>query len=875
MLAILEDQYGAVLERGLFRVHYDDGAFHLSYYDHKLPLSPRTYNQILGYRLESLVAALGPADVNIQELRSILTAISYLPPRTETDPERMAERNREKEIIKRRIAALYQENAAIRAAIEESVRTFNGAVGDPRSFDLLDRLLQDQVYRLAYWRVAADQINYRRFFDINDLAAIRVEVPEVFQATHQLVLRMLLDKKVTGLRIDHADGLWNPLLYLRELQSSYFSAQVQARLGNDRAQMSEEARAELEQEVLTGFASYLAQENATWPLYTVVEKILAPGETLAADWPIYGTTGYDFLNDVSGIFIDRKNREAFDTLYSRFGGRPMHYANLINGTKKMIMLVSMPSEINALGHKLERIAERNRRYRDFTLNGLTFALREVIACLPVYRTYITGPEAVSERDRNYLEAAVAEAKKRNQRTAEAIFDFVLDCLLLRNLRDFSEADQRALITFTMKFQQITGPVMAKGVEDTAFYIYNRLLALNEVGGSPEHFGSSVADFHKKNLERQRRLPHSMLATSTHDTKLSEDVRARLCVLSEIPDEWQAAITRFHECNAGKKTSVDTELAPDCNDEYLLYQALVGAWPMTEMSAEARACFRERIVGYMLKAIKEAKVHTSWINPNEPYENAVRNFVLGIFPGESPAAEAPTAEAAPASEFFTELGRFAQRVAYFGRWNSLSQCLLKLCCPGVPDIYQGCELWNLALVDPDNRGPVDFAERLALLAALKERASSTDATVLARELTETSADGRIKLYTVWKTLGLRRARPDLFTEGSYQPLTAHGLHENHVCSFARTLGNEEVLVVAPRLPVRLTARQERYPLGSEVWQDTSLTLPGGMRAASYRDVFTGAVLKPKEIAGQRGLLLGEVLAHFPLALLEAIDDRKGP
>ena len=872
LLAILEDQYGKVLERGLFRLEYKDGTFSILYHSHNLPVAPRSYNQILTHRLEALLESPGERDENVQELRSIITAISYLPRSTETEQDKVMERNREKEIIKRRIDALYQASSVVRAAIDESVRLFNGAVGEPRSFDLLDELLQKQIYRLAFWRVAADQINYRRFFDINELAAIRVEVPEVFQATHQLVLRLLMEKKVTGVRIDHADGLWNPLLYLRELQSSYFAAQVQARLASDRSHMTAEARAEFDQEVASGFTSYLAQQGVPWPLYVVVEKILAQGETLAADWPVSGTTGYDFLNEVGGIFVDGRSREAFDEIYVKFSGNSLRYCNLVNSMKKMIMLVSMSSEINALGHRLDRIAERNRRYRDFTLNGLTFALREVIACLPVYRTYVTGPSAVSERDRMYLEAAVAEAKKRNQRTAESTFDFILESLLLRNLADFSEKDQHELILFAMKFQQITGPIMAKGVEDTSFYVYNRLMALNEVGGSPERFGTSVEEFHARNLDRSRQLPHSMLATSTHDTKLSEDVRARLFVLSEIPEEWRSALERFSQLNKSKRTLIDSELAPDSNDEYLLYQALIGAWPTGgAQAAQPLAAFRERIVQYMMKAIKEAKVHTSWVNQNEPYEAAVRDFTLAILPAEP---EAPESGEPSELHFTAELGRFAQRVAYYGRWNSLAQSLLKLTSPGVPDLYQGCELWSFTLVDPDNRGPVDFEQRRQLLSALRERAQQTSASLLAHELVESSEDGRIKLYTIWKALGLRSSQPELFTRGDYLPLTAGGKRAEHVCAFARTLGSRSVLVVVPRLIVGLTAGQERAPLKHEVWQDTWLAIPEGLRAGSYRDVFTGAVLTPQEVAagGQRGLLLGDILSTFPVALLEEVDAR---
>ncbi|HEX5688368.1 MAG TPA: malto-oligosyltrehalose synthase, partial [Roseiflexaceae bacterium] len=435
---------------------------------------------------------------------------------------------------------------------DESIRVFNGQIGDPASFDLLDELLDAQVYRPAFWRVAAEEINYRRFFDINELAAIRVELPEVFQATHQLALRLLAEGRATGLRIDHPDGLWDPAGYFRQLQERY------AELLAERTQ--------------PGDATPL-------PLYVVAEKILAETETVPKSWQIDGTTGYDFMNAVNGLFVSQANAAIFQTIYSHFTASEVNFLSLTNSTKKMIMLVSLASEINELSQQLERIAERNRRYRDFTLGSLTFAIREVLACLPIYRTYITGPDGVAARDQLAIETAVAEAKKRNPRTAESIFDFIRDTLLFRNLHRFAADDLPQLTDVVMKFQQLSGPVMAKGVEDTAFYIYNRLASLNEVGGHPERFGHSVADFHQQNIARCERWPHAMLATSTHDTKRSEDVRARIDVLSEMPDAWLGLLTRWSQQNAARKQLLGGEMAPDSNDEYLLYQTVLGAWPL--------------------------------------------------------------------------------------------------------------------------------------------------------------------------------------------------------------------------------------------------------------------------------------------------------
>ncbi len=878
LLPILGDQYGNVLERGEFRLVYEDGAFFIYYYDHKLPVAPRTYSQILSYQLDELIEMLGEDDAQLQELQSILTAISYLPLRNELAPDKIAERNREKEIIKRRLAALYSSSPPIQQAIGAAVTAFNGQVGDPQSFDLMDRLLEAQVYRPAFWRVATEEINYRRFFDINDLAAIRVELPEVFQATHQLIFSLLADGKATGLRIDHPDGLWDPPAYFRQLQENYLLHCLQRCLPADNGGNGGTDRAEVAAGVSAWLDTMLSQASRsdralTWPLYVVAEKILSAGESLPRDWAVDGTTGYDFLNAVNGIFVQSTNRKQFDRIYSHFTASTFHFADLVNVNKKRIMLVSLASEINELSYQLERISNRNRRYRDFTLNSLTFALREVIAALPVYRTYITGPETVAPWDARFIEQAVAEAKRRNPRTAEEIFNFIRDTLLLRNIATFAPEEQPSLIIFVMKFQQLTGPVMAKGVEDTTFYVYNRLVSLNEVGGHPEEFGSSVATFHRQNTERQRRWPHTMLASSTHDTKRSEDVRARINVLSELPREWQAALSRWSRQNNRKKTLVDGTPAPDRNDEYLLYQTLIGSWPLANsadgpgLTAQEWDEFRERIAAYMQKATKEAKVHTSWVNPNAAYDAAVQQFVLAVLDrqGRNP--------------FLANMRAFQQRVAYFGLFNALAQLVLKLTAPGMPDVYQGTELWDFSLVDPDNRRPVNYAERQALLDALQEQVSQAqqggngqDAVQLhdlASDLLAKRNDGRIKLYVTWQTLSLRGEHQQLFAEGDYLPLEAQGPKREHLCAFARRLDAAEIITIVPRLIVGLTGGIERLPLGAEVWDDTWLDLPDAQPGQRYRNRYTGELLTVTEHEETPGLPMAEVLRSFPVAVLERI------
>ena len=832
LLPILEDQYGNVLEEGKLRLAYEDGAFFIHYYDTKLPVGPRTYSSILGHRLDELAETLGKDNESLQELQSILTAISYLPLGTEADPEKLEERKREKEIIKRRIASLLQGSAQVRGAIDTALREFNGTVGDPQSFDLLDRLIEVQPYRLAFWRVAGEEINYRRFFDIDELAAIRVELPEVFQATHQLILRFLAEGKATGLRVDHPDGLWDPAAYFRQLQQNYASQRTRA--------------------IHDATLNPNRTQAPPWPLYVAAEKILSKGESLPEDWAVYGTTGYDFLNNVNGIFVEPANRDAVDKIYRDFIGRKIDFLNLINSTKKMIMLISLASEINSLSHQLDRISERNRHYRDFTLNSLTFAIREVIACLSVYRTYnnaTTG--AVSERDQKYIAAAVEEAKKRNPRTARALFDFIQDTLLLRNLNHFRAEDRRQVIDFVMELQQLTGPVMAKAVEDTAFYAYNRLISLNEVGGDPEQFGLSLEAFHRQNADRQRHWPHSMLTTSTHDTKRSEDVRARINVLSEIPPEWGTALERWSRINADKKSGVDGELAPDRNDEYLFYQTLIGAWPAESCTAKEFADFRERMAAYVQKAIKEAKVHTSWVNPNEAYDHAVSKFVKEVLVAD------------PKNSFLSDFMCFHRRVAYAGMLNSVAQTLLKIASPGAPDFYQGTELWDFSLVDPDNRRPVDFGKRMKLLKELKRREKEDRPSLIQNLLTQW-VDGKIKLYVTYKGLGFRRSHRSLFEAGNYIPIDAFDGTRDHICAFVRRKGKAWALVAVPRLITKLL-RGERPPLGEETWGSSALVLPEDAPEC-WLNILTGEELKviPSE---QRKLLpLASVLQSFPLALL---------
>jgi (1->4)-alpha-D-glucan 1-alpha-D-glucosylmutase len=868
LLPILEDQYGKALENGSFKLVFEEGSFSIHCSSRSLPLAPKTYRMILEYRLDALTESLGGEDPHLQELQSIITALGYLPVRTERDLDKVTERNREKEIIKRRIGALYEASPAVREAIEGTVTEFNGVVGDPRSFDNMDALLGRQAYRPAFWRVAAEEINYRRFFDINELAAIRMESREVFEATHELIFRLVATGNVTGLRIDHADGLWDPATYLCRLQDYCLKKMLSSEIGDmDDAEVDAVITGRLDDHV-----DARNERPGSWPVYVIVEKILSDEETLPAEWAAAGTVGYDFLNMTNGLFVDDSREDEITRVYADFIGGLIRWDTLVNSAKKMIMLISLAGEISALSHQLERISERHRWYRDFTLDTITFAIREVIASLGIYRTYITGADVVSARDRKYMEEAVADAKRRNPRTSKSLFDFVGDTLLLRTLENFPPSERGTVVDWVMKSQQITGPVMAKGVEDTAFYIFNRLASLNEVGGSPGRFGVSVGDFHRHNEAHVRQWPCSMLAGTTHDTKRSEDVRARLNVLSEIPGEWEAVLSKWREINAARKVFIDGEPAPDANDEYLLYQTLLGVWPMPvpgqrlDMSSAEGALLCDRIVEYMGKAVKEAKVHTSWVNPSPDYDEAMSRFVSEVLKGKD------------AETFLDVFLPTMERIAFFGRYNSLSQLLLRLTCPGIPDIYQGSELWDLRLVDPDNRGPVDYRLRKSVLAGMKKKIlrlekepdARTGWEKLVNELLRTDYDGRIKFYVLYRLLNFRRQVPDLFTTGGYVPLEADGAKQKHVCSFMRRHQGRSVITAVPRLVVGLTGGIETVPLGDDIWKDTWIQVPGVRPDTGFRNLFTGEGLSLQERNGSVGLNLSSVFRLFPVAFLVSED-----
>jgi (1->4)-alpha-D-glucan 1-alpha-D-glucosylmutase len=790
---------------------------------------------------------------HLQELLSIITALEHLPPRTEKNVEKIMERRREKEVIKRRLWNLYNECEILRAFIDDNIRIFNGEKGNPKSFDLFDNLLNDQAYRLSHWRVATEEINYRRFFDINELAAIRTEDPAVFKEAHRLIFKLIREKKVTGLRVDHADGLYNPAEYLSRLQKGCFlQFCLQAMPSFQDESVLEEKTGHLYDEAIFKNSS----PPIRMPLYIVGEKILTKSERMPEDWPIFSTTGYVFLNSVNGIFIDMENSKTFDDIYTRFIKSKVNYQDLVYEKKKLIMETSMPSEINMLGHYLNRLSEKNRHTRDFTLNSLTTAIVEVIANFPVYRTYVTR-SGVNERDRHYIEQAVSRAQRKNPALSATIFDFLENVLLLHYPEDFKEADQMEWLDFVMKFQQITGPVMAKGVEDTTFYAYNRFVSLNEVGGNPERFGTPLDTFHGQNIERTKFWPYAMISTSTHDTKRSEDVRARLNVLSEIPNEWRHSLLRWSRINKKKKSVIEGQWVPDRDEEYLLYQTLIGVWPIHPMDGDGYEIFKKRIKDYMLKAIREAKVNTSWISPNLVYEEGLSKFVDAIL------------SSSQGNPFTRDFETFQKKISYFGMFNSLSQVLLKVTCPGIPDLYQGTEIWDFSLVDPDNRRPVDFDMRKEMLHRLKEKMalSGSDRPGFVRSLLENWRDGYPKLYVTLESLNYRKENYPIFLDGIYIPLVGQGDLKDHLCAFARQRQEKVVLVIVPRFLTRLVESLDELPLGRNVWRDSRIVIPDEIAGDKFRNIFTGENIQTIQKDEQRVLALSEIFAHFPVAMLE--------
>jgi len=677
-----------------------------------------------------------------------------------------------------------------------------------------------------------------------------MERSEVFAATHALIFQLVRERKVHGLRIDHPDGLFDPCQYLRRLQR-YYLWELGRHIYQSRPEYQGIDWSELEGPLMARINSGGLPDRS---LYVVVEKILGSHETLPADWPVHGTTGYDFLNVLGNLFVDVAGVKAFTTLYREWVEDYTPFAEVIYQKKLLILQLSLSSELQMLSLALDRLAQRRRGSRDFTLHSLRRVLREVIACFPVYRSYIAGG-TVHDDDRKYLDAAIREARKRNPTLNRSHFQFLRNMLLLRYHERATDDEIEEQQRFAGQFQQVTAPVMAKGLEDTAFYVYNRLTSLNEVGGDPGRFGMPPALVHQDLAARQQHWPRALSTSSTHDTKRSEDVRARINVLSEMPEEWREHLYRWSAFNDPHRVLVEDDKAPDRNVEYQLYQTLLGAWPVEPYSDEEYTAFVGRIQAYLEKATHEAKVHTSWINPNADYDQALRQYIGRIL---DPAIN---------SAFLEDFRAFQGRISRYGFFNALSQCLLKIAAPGAPDTYQGTELWDFSLVDPDNRRPVDYEKRRRLLAELLERSRQPQARgELAVELVDTMADGRIKLYVTALSLRCRRAHPGLFSVGSYSVVEPTGANAEHVFSFVRRHVDRAALVAAPRLVAKLMPDPASVPHGRSIWGDTMLPLPDELAGRRLHSLFTGETLTATPHQGRPALAAAQVFARFPVALL---------
>ncbi|MFC1835985.1 malto-oligosyltrehalose synthase [Thermodesulfobacteriota bacterium] len=785
--------YGECLEDGEIALEYGPDGFMVTYYDLAFPLRIESYPDLLNNSAR-LKRELVEDDPDFLKLLGILYVLKTLS--STDDPE---ERHNQIRLILRTMWELYNTNHAIRALIDENIRALNGEKGKPESFNSLDELLSKQHFRLSFWKVAAEEINYRRFFCINDLISLRMEDERVFSHMHGLIFDLIERRIVTGLRIDHVDGLYDPTTYLQELRK--------------RAPTT----------------------------YIVVEKILDFKEDLPNFWPVQGTTGYDFTNYVNELLCQKENARAFSKIYSSVTGSKDLYEDAVIDNKRLIIREDMASDVHNLAQLLKEISGRDRHGSDITLNALQRALTEVLAVFPVYRTYISHV-GLADTDGKYILEAVNRARAKFPALLHGL-TFLRKFLLLDFPDYVSDDEKRGWLLFVMRFQQFTGPLMAKGGEDTTLYVYNRLLSLNEVGGRPDHFGCSLEDFHSFNTKKRDLWPDSFNTTSTHDTKRGEDVRSRINVLSEMPDEWLRELRTWMKMNRGKKRRVRGSVAPDSNDEYFLYQTLLGAFPFSDGQYPE---FIERIKEYIVKAVREAKVHTAWLKPDTEYEDAYVSFAEKIL------ARSET------NVFLKELIRFTKRVAHFGMLNSLSQTLVKITSPGVPDFYQGTELWDLSLVDPDNRRPVGFEKRRSMLASLREQEDSNIARLI-QNLLSTREDGKIKLFLTYRALKARKANLETFREGAYLPLESTGRFRSHIIAFARKYEQQWAVVIAPRFLSHLVEEGE-FPLGRAVWQDTEVIMPD-RSPAEWRNALTGEVLS----AGN-ALPVGDVLLSFPVALL---------
>ena len=806
LLPILGDQFGRELESGALSVDFVDGVFRLRRGGDALPLAPPSWRLLLEPLWRRVSARAGGESDAAVELESILRALAHWP----IERAQARARRHEREAVARRLAQLVASDAAVASDLAEVVRGINGVPGTPRSFDALETLVEAQPYRLAHWRVAAHEINYRRFFDINDLAAIRVEREDVFRAVHELPARWTERGLVSGFRVDHVDGLLEPALYLSRLRA-------------------------------------LAERGAAGPPTLLVEKILADDEQLPDDWPVDGTTGYEHIAAVSGVLVDADAAARVRGVWRALTGETQAWADVAYESRRLILETALAAELNVLARRLDALSDQHRYTRDFTFASLHEALREVLSCFPVYRTYVTREAAeVAPRDREVIMRAVRTAARRNALVNHSLFQFIEDLLLLRDPVGLQPEQRESRRDFVLRVQQLTGPVAAKGIEDTGFYRYFPLPSLAEVGGDPDRLGLSVAEFHRLMQRRAREWPRALSTMATHDTKRGADTRARLHVLSEIPEEWRDAVLSWRSQNEALRPDPS---CPDPLTEVFIYGALVGGWPAGGPAADRD--FGARLEAFVAKGISEAKQQTSWINPDVGYEDAVAAFTRALV------------DERRSERFLASVAAFVSRIEMAGVLNSLAQVLLAVATPGVPDVYWGGELWDLSFADPDNRRPVDFARRAATLAEVR-RGAEVDARATAAELLAKPASGAIKTFVVHRELAARAANREAFEGPRYVPCAARGRVHGHVVAFARGEPGRRVVAVTGRLFARL-AEGGRAPVGA-TWRETSIVLPPPVPPARYREALTGRSLVPTAREGAWELSLAEVFETLPVALV---------
>jgi (1->4)-alpha-D-glucan 1-alpha-D-glucosylmutase len=806
LLPVLSKPFAEVLEDQELRVLFLEGRLFLQYFDSLFPLAPKSYARVVGRGISKLKETLGEDSTIYQEYSGIVAAMVALTTPEPGWPGAIGEKRPQFESLRERLKQAVAANKDVQEFLEANLADFAGKRKQPSTFALLERLLAEQFYVLTYWQNVNEEINYRRFFTITDLVGVRVEDPLVFDATHPLVKRLAELPVVDALRIDHIDGLRDPLAYLNRLK-----------------------------EQLTTTASRQVS--------VFVEKILARTEQLPSDWPVAGTTGYEFLNALNSFFIDPRGTQSIERTYFSFIAKKPIYEDLLYQKKKLVMATLLGVEMRSLGQQLCLLADSDRYARDLSRNDLTQALVETTAYLPMYRTYIRNLK-LSSRDRQIIEKAILEAQNRKFYLKATNFEFVRDVLLLRNRPHLLPEQREARISFVMRWQQFTGPIMAKAFEDTLLYVYNPLISLNDVGGDPRPSAAVSADYPTFLRSRAKRWPNSLNATTTHDTKRSEDMRARINILSEIPEDWKLHVDRWAKFNNKHAKIVRGQRVPDRNDEFFLYQTLLGAWPL---KSDSCALFVNRMQEYAIKATREAMVHTRWTVPNHAHENGVRSFVASIL------------KCGNNNAFLKDFAAFHERVAYYGMLNGLSQTLLRIFSPGIPDLYQGSELWDLRLVDPDNRQPVNFVKRQALLNSIRNGVAD-GALSFSSELIKNWHDGRIKLYVIWKALTFRREHRALFDRGDFEAVDVAGMRKRNVVAFRRRYRSEQALVVVPRWLASTNHSSDENIL----WGDTRIRL-SSPAPKLWRNVLTGEGVK---VNGRKHhyLSVASLLENFPVALL---------